>query len=503
MDLESGETLWRPTKEDSCSRSKHIVLYEGPAKILSTKGPDGNIIQTYIAETGQKLFALRATTPYEACAFKVLKTEHPKLVIVPSQSGTFYFKRGTVPPAALDMLTYINSKFVFLDRTIGKRLEDLHYFLSHQRCMTERKTLTTLLELAGVSPSEFAYAYTEEPGYTANVVGEVIHLVQCHPVEVTIRRTGRCYSELPVTWNNKSVFMAPKTRLIQSHGIEITCSAIVKPMYRLHDNWYALTPDIVRAPAPHQLTPVIPKNYKYESPVSLATGGIYDEQEVEKMWEQVMFPNERQAITNVMVRGVSGQQPDLQGLSIGNMLDQDAVEAIQKGLLSRIWGGFTIFGTMISGVLGLIIAVKVALWLLSTSLNVKVLFDLYGKSKALIWAFSDAATNYLTHKKTQGAMSQWDHKIKLGGQDVCPQVLISAPPKEDEASDSWAPQRKDEGGSKEEKNVYPEIITVRPVLDRAGPDEQAPLWTGESDQNHSQENAVRYALPLNLRRLIP
>ena len=158
---------------------------------------------------------------------------------------------------------------------------------------------------------------------------------------------------------------------------------------------------------------------------------------------------------------------------------------------------------MISGVLGLIVIVKVALWLLSTGLNIKVLFDLYGKSKALIWAFSDAATNYLAHKKTQKAKPKWDHNVKLGGQDVCPQIIITAPPREDEASVSWAPQKESEGGSKAENSIYPEIITGQPLLNRGGPDKQATPRTGESDRNHSQEDAVRYALPLNLRRLIP
>ena len=225
-----------------------------------------------MAETDQKLFALRVTTKYQACAFAVWKTEHPKLVIVSSTSGNFYFKMGEVPPGTLHMLTYLNTKFVFLDKTIGKRLEDLHYVLSHQRCLTERKALSTLLGLAGVSPSEFAYAYTGEPGYTANVVGEVIHLVRCHPVEVTVRSTDRCYSELPVTWNNRSGFMAPKTKLLQSQGAEITCSGFLRPMYRFHDNWYALTPDITRVPTPHQLGPAPPSSYRYESPAHLATG---------------------------------------------------------------------------------------------------------------------------------------------------------------------------------------------------------------------------------------
>ena len=46
-----------------------------------------------------------------------------------------------------------------------------------------------------------------------------------------------------------------------------------------------------------------------------------------------MYPNEKTAITNVMARGMAGQQPDTQGMSLQGMLDDIFIEKIRVSLL--------------------------------------------------------------------------------------------------------------------------------------------------------------------------
>lgn len=105
--------------------------------------------------------------------------------------------------------------------------------------MPEREeTLAVQLALAALNPSKFVYAYMSGPRYTANVISKVVHLIKCNPVEVnpvevSAKRISQCYSELPVSWKNKSFFIAPRTRLIQTHGIEDTRNVFTRPMFRL------------------------------------------------------------------------------------------------------------------------------------------------------------------------------------------------------------------------------------------------------------------------------
>jgi len=51
------------------------------------------------------------------------------------------------------------------------------------------------------------------PGYMAVNTGEAVHVVKCIPVEVTMRKAEECYSELPATARNASLFLTPKSRV--------------------------------------------------------------------------------------------------------------------------------------------------------------------------------------------------------------------------------------------------------------------------------------------------
>ena len=51
--------------------------------------------------------------------------------------------------------------------------------------------------IAAISPDVFAYHFIKGPGYIL-LAGEVIHIVKCVPVEITLARTFECYEQFPV-----------------------------------------------------------------------------------------------------------------------------------------------------------------------------------------------------------------------------------------------------------------------------------------------------------------
>lgn len=64
------------------------------------------------------------------------KTEHPKLVIIRKSGFDFIYKKSFKKQQQMDMFTYFNSKFVFIERNIrgdGRNLMDFGRLLKINR----------------------------------------------------------------------------------------------------------------------------------------------------------------------------------------------------------------------------------------------------------------------------------------------------------------------------------------------------------------------------------
>lgn len=223
IDSLNGWTFWETTPINQCDPRLHIVLYVGPASVIKSNSntSDESHPTTNMAETSSRAFAFQTRGFYLGCFFKTYTTEHPKLVIVPSSGDHFFFTKQPTTVSSLDLMAYMNSKFVYVERKHAKEIATLYHELSTQRCALEHHTLTNLLALAVLKPIEFAYIYMNAPGYTAFVEGEVIHLAQCQAVGVKLRPSTRCYHELPVVYGNKTIFMTPRSHLLQEYGTEL------------------------------------------------------------------------------------------------------------------------------------------------------------------------------------------------------------------------------------------------------------------------------------------
>lgn len=89
------------------------------------------------------------------------------------------------------------------------------------------------------------------PGYMAVTTGEAIEIIKCIPVDVIVRKTEECYTELPVTVCNSSFFLIPKSRIITKLGNQRECSYELPTIYRIEDTWVQFVPDAqIRRSAP-------------------------------------------------------------------------------------------------------------------------------------------------------------------------------------------------------------------------------------------------------------
>lgn len=398
MDGEGGETYWPSTVTDSCHFDKYDILYEGIATKLTPKDnttQPGPII--YTVTTQDTTFALTKTTEISLCGYKLFHTEHPKLLIMETQRGRTFKIRARILVDNLDIFAYVNSKFVYVEKHVKTQLNRLYHDIMEQKCALERQILQNALALASIAPDEMASSIMKTPGYTAVTAGEVLHLIKCVPVECKIRHTDDCYNELPVSHNNASVFLLPRSRIITRTGTTRDCNGLLPAMYKIHDTWFRITSRPIETIPPPIIQPLTKPSWKYVSPNALASSGIYTNEDLDRLKNHIMFPVEKPSMLNTLAKGAMGQYVPPGSISMTNLLDEKTLDRIAESTGKRIWRGFTSFGSASAGVLGIILIIRLAKLIVDTIIHGYALHSIYGWSIHLLGAIWTSVTNLLLH----------------------------------------------------------------------------------------------------------
>ncbi|XP_023288930.1 uncharacterized protein LOC111674084 [Orussus abietinus] len=188
-DFEGGSTFWSPVPTDACSFRKYGVLYEGLADKINSHDAENNQVM-YSLITKDVTFALTSRSNLKVCGYTLVRTEHPKLLIFETTKGDTFIPKVKIDVANLDIFTYVNSKFIFVEKHIRTQVQQLYWDVLTQKCNLERDVLKNSLSIATQAPDEFAYQLMKGPGYMAVVAGEVVHIIKCIPVDTKVQQTG-------------------------------------------------------------------------------------------------------------------------------------------------------------------------------------------------------------------------------------------------------------------------------------------------------------------------
>lgn len=396
LDSDGSESYWTAILADNCHFDRYDVLYEGTAVRLSPLANQTTTI-VYTVTSKDTTFALTKTDEYNLCGYKLFRTEHPKLVIMETQKGRTFKIRSKISVDNLDIFSYVNSKFVYVEKHMGTQLTKLYQDIMEQKCALERQILRNALSLSSIAPDEMAFRIMKAPGYTAVATGEVIHLIQCIPVSCKIRHTEGCYSELPVSYKNDSYFLLPRSRILVRKGTSKDCSDLLPTMYEIDGTWFRVTNRPVETLAPPAIQPLTKPGWKYVSPDALATSGIYSEEDLTRLRNHIMFPVEKPATLNYIAHGAMGGNVPAGVISLSNLLDEKSLERIAESASRRLWNGFVSFGSASAGVLAIFIIIRTFKLVIDTIIHGYALHSIYGWSIHLIGAVWSSVTNLLLH----------------------------------------------------------------------------------------------------------
>lgn len=288
VDSDNGHTFWSPFPPSSCKFDRYDVLYEGIASKITEKTEQENNSPVYALTTQDITFALSKIGEQHLCGYTLPQTEHPKLFILETTKERTFTQPKKLPVENLDIFTYINSKFVYVERHIKTQMTTLYQNLLKQRCLLEQQVLNNALALATLQLDEFAYTIMKSPGHMALTAGEVIHIIKCVPVQIRVRHSNECYTELPVWHGNRSAFITPKSHILTTHGTQRECSHILPVMYAINQAWHRISPRPVEVAQPHLLHPLTRTNWRYTAPAMLATSGVYTQGDLENLQDHII-----------------------------------------------------------------------------------------------------------------------------------------------------------------------------------------------------------------------
>lgn len=430
IDIEGGYTFWDVVPVDTCKFNDYGLLYEG----LSNKiyDPTPNFEQTvYSLSTDDVTFALIAKSKINVCGYEVYRTEHPKLFIFETIKGVSFVNRKRVSIDNLDIFAYINSKFVFVEKHIKNQINRLYEDVVAERCKQERQILKNALSIASQSPDQFAYDLMKGPGYMAINSGEVIHVIKCIPVEVRVRHDDKCYEELAVIKNNRTMFMMPKTHVLKKQGTQIECNGLLPNYFKIDGIWYKILPKLTDAKDPTTLHPSAKSSWKYNDPASLATSGIYTEKDLDQLRDRIMFPVEQASLLNDVAREMHGHTIiDNEG-AISKLLNENTIEKIVSNAWSSMWGKFTTFGSVSAGIFSIIIIIQGIKMVFGVIIKGYALHQVYGWSLHLLGAlWGSLATLFLSlgHRANEEArMRNLDPEMQSDNPEVRYTTIPMAP----------------------------------------------------------------------------
>ncbi|OAD46956.1 hypothetical protein WN48_06373 [Eufriesea mexicana] len=267
----------------------------------------------------------------------------------------------------------------------------------------------------------------KEPGYLAIPAREAVHIVKCIPTTVIFRKTDECYNELPITLNNRSAFLKPRTHIITASGSARRCNELLRTLFKINSRWYKLTPQLSETINPPAPDPFATPRWHYEEPLSLATGGVYSEDEIENLREHIMFPVEKHSVLDNFAQGMNGNENARASLNIGNFLTETDIQRLTKSMAKKIWDRFFQIGTITSGFLGIFLIIRIIKLIINIILEGITLHQGYGWSVHLMAAVWTTLTNYIIRDRQEQKPSGSDEDAEVELNTVNPSARLVIP----------------------------------------------------------------------------
>lgn len=149
-----------------------------------------------------------------------------------------------------------NSKMTYFSEVLNSRLNQKFGDVYKRLCEISNSVTLSFVAQAHTNPTAAVRALTGKCNIVAYWQGEVLSIHGCIPVKVDKiyadgRLHGKCYSSLPVSVNNRTLFVADGTRDLVQMGTVVDCDSSQNPIRLVNGSYQnSLGPVVVHKTAP-------------------------------------------------------------------------------------------------------------------------------------------------------------------------------------------------------------------------------------------------------------
>lgn len=413
-----GDVYWKREIPTCSSETSKVIVYKGLGEVVTTRGKQNRTEMFIQVQHENYDFQIKMELESKAsiCGFPSHHTEHPDLFVTLLDLNSPAFPNlNEVTAENVNLVSYINSKLVYALRHTKEQVEKLYDIFHQERCALQNRITQNLQTLALLSPREFAYQYFGKPGYTAVTRGEVIYAAQCKPVPVVPlpADTTTCFNEMVVTYENRTWYMSPRTRILIPEGTIIPCSAEFSPLYYLNGHWVSQNPLGLTSVRDPKIIQYEEPTFEFETMKNLVNGGLYTPEVLQAYQRILTSPMEEAVILSRMTESLRGEAKLPAGYSYARGLTEDDFQLIGNRVSWLSWF-VSVFGSVGSWFGGYLL-IKEVFNLLFKCVDTSTNFVYVAREKGIVVAVVVCLFNSISHLILSG---KWNKKKSAREQPI-------------------------------------------------------------------------------------
>ena len=308
-----------------------------------------------------------------------------------------------IHPSEVDLRKYIANRDEYLYFDITSQAEKEFDAILHQDCLRPlRKKLVRLISsnraYLGINRSCCVMEYSQ-PGPERPITGTSAFLELFTPslplgVTTSCLLSSVCLNICPATTvlnfsASVTYFLDPDSRLLSPIASEVPCSAMFPAVYRAHQGWIAVTPEIHQAPSPEPLPVSSPRRTEdVFGQRDYNEGGLYQPATLDAMQDFLLTPLLREAVVYKLAHQIHNLRPENEH-ALGPLdLFPDTIAATadwRNLLFGGWWSWLEKWGKFVSICIGVYYLYVLGRWLLTTVFSLRVLYQEHGFGPNLLW----------------------------------------------------------------------------------------------------------------------